>query len=322
MYVGFFRDLTPPRGALDKAFLDQERLIDFLEGAGLLANGSGNSGDAHRAALEVFDDHLQDAVVHLIQPIFVHVKGFEAELGDFQVDRAIAHYLRKVPHPAQQAIGDTGRAAGPAGYFPRSVGRDFAAQQPGRAPDDLLQGIRRVVLQPGFNAEAGQQRGRQQAGTGGGAYQGKRQQVQLDGPRAGPGVNHDIDPEVLHGGIQVLLHDGAEPVDFINKQYIPLFQVGQQPGKVPRLFDHRPRSFLDIHTQLIGHDAGQRGFSQTRGAMEQHMIQCLPAQLGRFYEYLQIGDDLVLPGEINDLLRAYIIFELLLSGAEPVLIWS
>ncbi len=67
--------------------------------------------------LKVFDDHVEDAVIHFIQSVFIHTQCFQAELRDLHIYHTIAHHLRKVAHTAQQPIGNTRRATGAAGNF-------------------------------------------------------------------------------------------------------------------------------------------------------------------------------------------------------------
>ena len=59
MGVGKRCNLAPAGGALDVAFLDLERLVDFLHGFRVLAEGGGDGGESNRAAVELVDNREQ-----------------------------------------------------------------------------------------------------------------------------------------------------------------------------------------------------------------------------------------------------------------------
>ena len=96
MAIGQFGDHPPTWRPLDEALHDEERLVDLLNGTGILADGCGNRRDAHRTTLELVDDSQQDLIVDFIETILVDIQGCQGYLCDFRVDLAVALYLRKV----------------------------------------------------------------------------------------------------------------------------------------------------------------------------------------------------------------------------------
>src|SRR5438874_13576096 len=52
--------------ALEKSVLDEERLVDFLERAHILADCCGDAAHTDRSTLELLDDGLADARVHVV----------------------------------------------------------------------------------------------------------------------------------------------------------------------------------------------------------------------------------------------------------------
>ena len=84
----------------------------------------------------------------------------------------------------------------------------------------------------------------------------------------------------------------------IDKQYIIRFEVGKKPRKVTRLIEHRSACCLDVYAKLVGKNIGKSGFSQSRGAVKEDMVQCLITLTGSTYKYLQVFDHLFLPCEI------------------------
>ncbi len=55
----------------------------------------------------------------------------------------------------------------------------------------------------------------------------------------GSGFNHDVDLEILHGRIEVLFHNRAQPVNFVNEKHIMITQAGKQPCKITGFVEHR-----------------------------------------------------------------------------------
>ena len=54
----------------------------------------------------------------------------------------------------------------------------------------------------------------------------------------------------------------------------------------------------------MSHDIGQSGLSQSRRPVEEHMVKRLPSHEGGLDEYFQIGDNLLLTGEIDQFVGA------------------
>src|SRR3989475_1954459 len=65
------------RGAGEEALLHQERLVHLLERPRVLAHGGADRLQSHGAALELLDDRLQDAGVHVVQSELVHVEPLQ-----------------------------------------------------------------------------------------------------------------------------------------------------------------------------------------------------------------------------------------------------
>ena len=82
MLIGEVGDFAATRGALYEAFLDEIRLIYFLESARVFAESSGDGGEANGTALELVDDCGENLVVDFVKAILVDIQGFEGESGD------------------------------------------------------------------------------------------------------------------------------------------------------------------------------------------------------------------------------------------------
>ena len=129
--------LATARRAHDEAFLDEERLTDLLDGAGVLAHRRGDGVDTHRAALELIDDGREDLVVHVVKAVLVHVEGLQADAGNVDGDGTVALDLGEVADTAQQQVGNTRRATTATGNLEGRRVVDGHTQDARRALHDL-----------------------------------------------------------------------------------------------------------------------------------------------------------------------------------------
>src|SRR4051794_36471423 len=97
--------------ALEESVLDEERLVDFLERARILADSSGDSAHSDRSAVELLDDGLEDARVHVVEPELIDLEKLQCIGGDFSIDLPAGPHLGEVADSSQQSIGDARGAA-------------------------------------------------------------------------------------------------------------------------------------------------------------------------------------------------------------------
>src|SRR6185436_544294 len=107
--------------ALQESVLDEERLVDLLEGARVLADGGGDGADTDRPAVELLDDGLENARVHVVEPELIDLEQLESVGGDFAIDPSARLHLGEVADPPQQPVGDARRAARSLGYLLSAV---------------------------------------------------------------------------------------------------------------------------------------------------------------------------------------------------------
>ena len=101
MLVGQLGDHTSAGSALDESLHDEIRLVNLLDSAGILADGSGNSCDAHWSATELVDDGEQYLVVGFVEPEAVDVQCREGILRYLVVDATGALHMGEIPHTPQ-----------------------------------------------------------------------------------------------------------------------------------------------------------------------------------------------------------------------------
>ena len=177
-------DHAAARRAHEQALLDEERLVDVLDGLGLLADADGEGRQADRAAAELLAQmRRRIARSTLSSPSSSTPKSASPS-------RAVGGRWRRRRAPRRSRA--PGAAAGwRCGACPRRAGRSPAPRRRRRA----RRGCRRhratmassslgvVVVEPGDEAEAVAQRAGDEARAGGGADEGEAGQVEPD--RAG-----------------------------------------------------------------------------------------------------------------------------------------
>ena len=112
-------------GALQVAFLNQERFVNFFEGVGLFADSDGDGAKPDGAALVVFSHYTHDLFVHFIEAALVNLKEFECGGSDPLGDDAVATLLCLVAAEVDQIIRDTWGAARAAGDFGCAIALKF-----------------------------------------------------------------------------------------------------------------------------------------------------------------------------------------------------
>ena len=75
VFVSLVGDFAATRRALQETLLDEERLVDFLYGTGILSDGRADGGEAYRTSLELVDDREEDSVVDLVEAVAVYIEG-------------------------------------------------------------------------------------------------------------------------------------------------------------------------------------------------------------------------------------------------------
>ena len=84
------------------------------------------------------------------------------------------------------------------------------------------------------------QRGSDQRQPRGGPDHSKLGQLEADRASGRPLADDDIEGEVFHRRVEHLFYGAPQAVDFVNKEHIPLAQVGKDRGQVSLFFYGRP----------------------------------------------------------------------------------
>ena len=281
MLVGGGGQHPAPGRAHQEAQLQKVGLVHIADGAGVFPGRGGQGIQAHRPAAELVHHGGDDVAVHPVQAQGVHVEEVQGFFSHGQGDPAVIAHLGVVAHALEHPVGDAGRAPAAAGDFTQARRLRLDLEDPGRAGGDFRQLLRGVHFKPVADPKAVAQGGRQHAGPRGGPDQGEPGQVQPDGPGGGALADHDVQGVVLHGGVQHFLHGPGQAVDFVDKQHVPLGEVGQNGRQVSRPVDGRAGGDADVLPHFRGDDAGQRRLAQAGGAVEQDVVQGVVPGQGR-----------------------------------------
>ena len=238
--------------------------MDVLDGVGLLAERRGHRVHADRPAAELVDDRAEQPAIDFVEAAIVDLEHAQRGLRDLERDDAVGAHLGVVAHPVQQPVGDARGAARAPGHLARRLRIDRRGEDAGRAPDDLVDVVHGVEVEPVDDAEPGPQRRGEQPGPRRRPDQREALDRHLDRPRAGALADDDVELEVLHRRIEDLLDRRRQPVDLVDEQHLAGLQARQHAGQVARLLDHRPGGGADGGAHLVGDDVGQRRLAETR----------------------------------------------------------
>ena len=227
MLIGQLRRHPPTRRTVEKANLDQKRLVHLFKRILLLRKRRSQRVEPHRAAVILLDDRTQQTSIQLIKTVSIDLEQRQRSIRRRLVDHARRTHLRVVAHAPQQPVGDARSSTRAHRDLRRTVTVDRHTEHVGRAFDDKPQLVVRVELQAQQDAEPGPHRRAQESGPGGGGDKREGLDVQLEGLRRGARADHDVQPVVLKSGVELLLQDRLQPVDLVEEQHLLVANPGQ-----------------------------------------------------------------------------------------------
>jgi hypothetical protein len=252
----------------------------------------------------VIGQKAEVAPVGTVKADVIDAKPRQRAVGNGAGQPAIALDRDEIDDTAQKTPRDPRGATGALGDLAGAFGVGLDAQEPRATGDDMVKLVLGVELQTRGNAETVAQRCGQKAQPRRGAHQREGLQLNPHRARRRPLADHEIEREILHRGVEHLFHHRTKAMNFIDKQHVIGFKIGQDRRQIPGLGQHRTRGHPKPHPQLARHDLRQGGLAQTGGAVEQRVVHRLAADLGAFDEDLQIGAGLGLANKILQHLRA------------------
>src|SRR5277367_1697700 len=151
---GAFSSHPPSRGAIDKPELQKIWLIDLFDRVGFLADGRRDGVYANRTAAILLKQRSHDLLIDLVQAEPVNLKKIKRRFRYGPIDVAGGSNLSIIAHPAEKAVGNTGRTSASAGNLRRPRMIDVDVQEPRRPFDDRRQLVHIVGIQPQHQTES------------------------------------------------------------------------------------------------------------------------------------------------------------------------
>src|SRR5690606_27477342 len=100
MFVGQLGHFPPPRSPVNKALLDQKRLIYFFNGFGIFTYSSCERRETNRASFEFINYGGKDLIVHFIQAMSINIKCLKAITSHLNIYLSVSFYLGKIAYPS------------------------------------------------------------------------------------------------------------------------------------------------------------------------------------------------------------------------------
>src|SRR5688572_14583966 len=94
-----------------------------------------------------------------------------------------------------------------------------------------------------------------------------------------------------------------QPMDLVDEKNIAVLKVGNDRGKVARLFDDRASRGAQCRAHLIRHDVRKRRFAYAGRSSEENMIQRLTPLQRRLHKHAQVVLYLLLADVLRQLRR-------------------
>ena len=92
-----------------------------------------------------------------------------------------------------------------------------------------------------------------------------------------PVAGHELDAEVLHRRVEVLLDDRLQAVDLVDEQDVAAAERGEDARQVALALERRARGHAHLGPQLVREQVRQRGLAEPGRPGEQHVVERLAA---------------------------------------------
>jgi hypothetical protein len=282
VFIGAVGGYAATGRAIEHADLHEIGLVHFLDGIFFLAEGSGQGAQTDGTTSIFIEQGDHEVAVDFVEAVFIdaeHVQGFT---GDFAGDAATCAHFGEITRASKKAIGDARRSTAASGDFFSTSIVHLNVQNFGGAVEDDEQIFRFVKIEAMHNAEARTKRRGDESGTGGGADE--REMIQVEGmnARARPLSDDEIDAKVFHGRVKNFLDGGLQAMNFVEKENLLGLKRGEYGREVSFAFEKRTSAGFYGDVELVGDDLSERGFSESRRAIEKNVIERFAAIAGGF----------------------------------------
>jgi hypothetical protein len=152
-FVGTGKGDAAQLGALEVAFEDEVRFVNLFEGVGLFADGSGEGVETGGSAFAFPCEGLKETFVHFVQPMLIDFEHFECGHCGGGGGGSLRAGEGVVTNPAEEVVGDAGRASAATGDFGGSGLLEFNFQEGGGASNDRSEIFDGIVVETVCDAE-------------------------------------------------------------------------------------------------------------------------------------------------------------------------
>src|SRR6202521_258393 len=304
IFVRAMRGDAAARGAVDHADLHEVGLVHLFDGVFFFGEHGGQRSQADWPARIFIEQRDHQFAVHFVQAALVDAQHLQRFLRDRARDTARRAHFRKIARAPQQSVRDARRAAAAARDFFAAAVVHLDVQNFRRAVNDDQQIRRLVEIQPVHDAKPRAQRRGNQPGSRGGPDQRKGAQRKRMNLCPRPLADDQVHAEIFHRRVEHFFDRGLQAVNFIQEENFLFLERGQYRRQVAFALQQRSRAGLDRHVQFVGNDLRERGFSQPRRPVEQHVVQRFAAAPRRIYGNLNILFDAFLPDVLVETLGA------------------
>lgn len=97
-------------------------------------------------------------------------------------------------------------------------------------------------------------------------------------------------------------------MDFVNKQHVTRFEVGEQPCEVARFFQHGAGRQFEVCPDFIGDNVREGGFAQAGWPVQQYVVERVASFFGSLNKDLEVVHDLALAAELFEEFGAKCLF--------------
>ncbi len=180
----------------------------------------------------------------------------------------------------------------------RAVRIELDAEEVRRPVGDRDQVAWIVEVEPEGDPETVPQWRAESPGAGGGADDCEAVEREPQGLRARPLAGDEVEGEVLHGRVERLLHRAVQAVHLVDEEDVALVQAREDRGEHALVLERGPAREAGVDPHLDGDDLGERGLAEPGWAVEQHVVERVPALPGGLDEDAHLVLDRSLADEI------------------------
>ena len=161
------------------------------------------------------------------------------------------------------------------------------------------------------------------AGAGRGADDGEFREIEADVMGGWAFADDNIEFVIFHRGVEDFFDGATEAVDFVDEEDVAFLEISENAGEIAGALDRWTRGDAEIRAHFVSDYVRHGGFSETRGAVEENMIQSRTV-VAFFYRVdgeAEIRFHALLADVIRERQRTERFFELLLFEVGFLVLW-